>query len=150
MGLPVSEYSGIQSLAIGPSVYACTRATKPDRPAINIRANSKDVQGIARTRIRLVHVAYSRALSHCSLPIHNQRTSLCLPVALPLKFYFLLGIMIIHKASEPHSNPLYKRQRVNRKVLRVQGNLLLVSSRLLGFDMCTRCYIIILLPLEPP
>ena len=70
-------------------------------------------------------------------------------MALPLRFYLLLGIIIIHKASEPHLNPLYERQRVNREVLGVQGNLLLVSSRLLSFDMCTRCYIIILLPLGP-
>ena len=75
----------------------------------------------------------------------------CLPVALPLMFYLLLGIIITHKASssEPHLNPLYEHQRVNREVLRVQANLLLVSGRLLSFDLCTRCYIIALLPLDP-
>ena len=40
-----------------------------------------------------------------------QSTSLGLPVALPLRFHLLLGIIIVYKAFEPHFNP--ERQHVN-------------------------------------
>ena len=66
---------------------------------------------------------WHQQLSHVSMV-----TSLGLPVALPLRFHPLLGITLIYKASEPHLNPLYERQRVHCDVLRMQGNFILFKT----------------------
>ena len=68
---------------------------------------------------------WQKRSSHMTLRMHYTETSLGLPVALPLRFHLLLGIMIIYKASELHLNPLYECQRVGCDVLQVQGNSIL-------------------------